>query len=218
VAVTPDKRRGSIINVVSSGVLSVAAGGGYHGLRPWTVEMPYQATKAAVTAPGRPGHCGQPRGGPDRGQPILAVPPRGPGEHDHEHLVPDPQPFHRQRSGTRRRSLDARWRLDGWHIGIRLDAGSDVDTAALRAEVVAALAEQGLSPAVVEHGEGWSAWTTSAEEPAPADVEAHAAAVRRAQRELSATSASPSAWAGRTTARPASRAPSVRPPTPRASP
>jgi hypothetical protein len=45
-----EKKRGSIINVVSSGVLSVAGGGGYHGLRPWTVEMPYQATKAAVTA------------------------------------------------------------------------------------------------------------------------------------------------------------------------
>ncbi|MEU6702092.1 SDR family oxidoreductase [Pseudonocardia sp. NPDC046786] len=45
-----EKKRGSIINVVSSGVLPVAAGGGYHGLRPWTVEMPYQATKAAVTA------------------------------------------------------------------------------------------------------------------------------------------------------------------------
>ncbi|SFL31186.1 SDR family NAD(P)-dependent oxidoreductase [Geodermatophilus ruber] len=45
-----EKKRGSIINVVSSGVLNVAAGGGYHGLRPWTVEMPYQATKAAVTA------------------------------------------------------------------------------------------------------------------------------------------------------------------------
>ncbi|GAB3366040.1 SDR family NAD(P)-dependent oxidoreductase [Modestobacter lapidis] len=45
-----EKKRGSIINVVSSGVLTAAAGGGYHGLRPWTVEMPYQATKAAVTA------------------------------------------------------------------------------------------------------------------------------------------------------------------------
>jgi NAD(P)-dependent dehydrogenase (short-subunit alcohol dehydrogenase family) len=45
-----EKNRGSIINVVSSGVLPVSAGGGYHGLRPWTVEMPYQATKAAVTA------------------------------------------------------------------------------------------------------------------------------------------------------------------------
>lgn len=44
------QRRGSIVNVVSSGVLPVSSGGGYHGLRPWTVEMPYQATKAAVMA------------------------------------------------------------------------------------------------------------------------------------------------------------------------
>ncbi|QOW01469.1 SDR family oxidoreductase (plasmid) [Rhodococcus pyridinivorans] len=44
------QQRGSIVNVVSSGVLAVAGGGGYHGLRPWTVEMPYQATKAAVMA------------------------------------------------------------------------------------------------------------------------------------------------------------------------
>lgn len=45
-----EKGRGSIINVVSSGVLPVSEGGGYYGLRPWTVEMPYQATKAAVMA------------------------------------------------------------------------------------------------------------------------------------------------------------------------
>jgi len=45
-----EKKRGSILNVVSSGVLPVSTGGGYYGLRPWTVEMPYQATKAAVTA------------------------------------------------------------------------------------------------------------------------------------------------------------------------
>lgn len=45
-----EQKRGSIINVVSSGVLSTSAGGAYHALRPWTVEMPYQATKAAVTA------------------------------------------------------------------------------------------------------------------------------------------------------------------------
>ncbi|MDP9823638.1 SDR family NAD(P)-dependent oxidoreductase [Nocardioides massiliensis] len=42
--------RGSILNVVSSGVLSVSSGGAFYGLRPWTVEMPYQATKAALTA------------------------------------------------------------------------------------------------------------------------------------------------------------------------
>jgi NAD(P)-dependent dehydrogenase (short-subunit alcohol dehydrogenase family) len=45
-----EQKRGSIMNVVSSGIINVAAGGGYHGLRPWTVEMPYQATKAAVAA------------------------------------------------------------------------------------------------------------------------------------------------------------------------
>lgn len=45
-----EQKRGSIINVVSSGVLSASSGGAYYGLRPWTVEMPYQATKAAVTA------------------------------------------------------------------------------------------------------------------------------------------------------------------------
>lgn len=44
-----DTKRGSVINVVSSGVLNVADGGAYRGLRPWTAEMPYQATKAAVT-------------------------------------------------------------------------------------------------------------------------------------------------------------------------
>src|SRR5713226_2392854 len=45
-----EKGRGSIMNVVSSGVLPVAHGGGYFSLRPYTVEMPYQATKASVMA------------------------------------------------------------------------------------------------------------------------------------------------------------------------
>jgi len=45
-----EKGRGSIINMVSSGVLPVCAGGGWFGLRPWTTEMPYQATKAALMA------------------------------------------------------------------------------------------------------------------------------------------------------------------------
>lgn len=47
-----EKNRGSIINVVSSGVISSSTGGGYYAMRPWTVEMPYQATKAAVTTLG----------------------------------------------------------------------------------------------------------------------------------------------------------------------
>jgi len=47
-----ERKRGSIVNVVSSGVLAGTVGGAYHALRPWTVEMPYQATKAAVTTLG----------------------------------------------------------------------------------------------------------------------------------------------------------------------
>ncbi|MGH9298576.1 MAG: SDR family NAD(P)-dependent oxidoreductase, partial [Acidimicrobiales bacterium] len=50
--ITPmlEKGNGSILNIVSSGVLSTSIGGGFFGARPWSVEMPYQATKAALTA------------------------------------------------------------------------------------------------------------------------------------------------------------------------
>lgn len=44
-----EAKRGSIINVVSSGILMTSTGGAYYGARPWTTEMPYQATKAALT-------------------------------------------------------------------------------------------------------------------------------------------------------------------------
>jgi NAD(P)-dependent dehydrogenase (short-subunit alcohol dehydrogenase family) len=40
--------RGSIINVVSSGILHYSHGAGFTALRPWSQEMPYQATKAAI--------------------------------------------------------------------------------------------------------------------------------------------------------------------------
>lgn len=43
-----EQKRGSIINVVSNGSLHVSSGGAYYGLRPWALEMPYQASKAAV--------------------------------------------------------------------------------------------------------------------------------------------------------------------------
>jgi NAD(P)-dependent dehydrogenase (short-subunit alcohol dehydrogenase family) len=41
---------GSIMNIVSSGVLMTSNGGAYFGSRPWTTEMPYQATKSALTS------------------------------------------------------------------------------------------------------------------------------------------------------------------------
>ena len=43
-----EKQRGSIINIVSSGVLSFSRSGGYHALRPNSREMPYMASKAAL--------------------------------------------------------------------------------------------------------------------------------------------------------------------------
>lgn len=43
-----DKRRGSIINAVSSGILHHSQGGGYAALRPNSREMPYMSSKAAL--------------------------------------------------------------------------------------------------------------------------------------------------------------------------
>lgn len=43
-----EKRRGSIINIVSSGILAFPRGGGYRALRPNSLEMPYMASKAAL--------------------------------------------------------------------------------------------------------------------------------------------------------------------------
>lgn len=44
--------QGSIMNIVSSGILMTSTGGAYYGARPWTTEMPYQATKSALTTAG----------------------------------------------------------------------------------------------------------------------------------------------------------------------
>ncbi|HEX9880649.1 MAG TPA: SDR family oxidoreductase [Candidatus Binatia bacterium] len=43
-----EKRRGSIVNVVSSGILHFSRGGGYMALRPNSREMPYMSSKAAL--------------------------------------------------------------------------------------------------------------------------------------------------------------------------
>jgi 1,1a-dihydroxy-1-hydro-9-fluorenone dehydrogenase len=43
-----EKKRGSIVNIVSSGILHHSHGGGYTALRPNSREMPYQSSKAAL--------------------------------------------------------------------------------------------------------------------------------------------------------------------------
>src|SRR2546426_554003 len=43
-----ERRRGSIINVCSSGILAHSHGGGYTALRPHSREMPYMSSKAAL--------------------------------------------------------------------------------------------------------------------------------------------------------------------------
>ena len=43
-----EQQHGSIINIVSSGILSFSHGGGYTALRPGSREMPYMASKAAL--------------------------------------------------------------------------------------------------------------------------------------------------------------------------
>lgn len=90
---------------------------------------------------------------------------------------------------TRRRALDAGWRLDGWHLGIRIDTGPDVDPVAQRPEVINAFQAAGLEAVVVEQGDGWSAWVTSEDEPRGADVEERAGRIRNAQRRLATTTA-----------------------------
>jgi NAD(P)-dependent dehydrogenase (short-subunit alcohol dehydrogenase family) len=47
-----EQQRGSIINVVSSGLLNFSHGGGFTALRPHTREMPYMSSKAAVATMG----------------------------------------------------------------------------------------------------------------------------------------------------------------------
>lgn len=45
-----EKKHGNIINVVSSGVLIESKGGAYTALRPYTREMPYMSSKAALAS------------------------------------------------------------------------------------------------------------------------------------------------------------------------
>ncbi|TWE29866.1 helix-turn-helix domain-containing protein [Prauserella muralis] len=84
----------------------------------------------------------------------------------------------------RRRAADAGWRLGGWHVGIRIGTPASVDNVARGADVARALRGEGIDAVVVEHGDGWTAWTTFAQEPVAGQVRDLAARLRAAHREL----------------------------------
>jgi hypothetical protein len=92
-------------------------------------------------------------------------------------------------------ALEAGWQLDGWHIGVRIlpadsatrrrqaelsfaSAGksASVGTSVLRG----ALEASGISGPLVELGDGWAAWLSQHDEPAPSRFSEVIAGVRRA--------------------------------------
>jgi len=90
-------------------------------------------------------------------------------------------------SSTHRRALELGWELEGWHTGIRIGVAGELDLTGRRVDVAAAFDAEQLETVVVEHGEGWAAWTTMKPEPTPVEVQGTAAAIRRVHRRLQTT-------------------------------
>jgi purine catabolism regulator len=85
------------------------------------------------------------------------------------------------------RAIEAGWRLDEWHIGIRLVARHAVDLVAQRVEVQAAFTAEGLDVDAVEQSDGWVLWTSSIKEPRPVQLADISARIRRSQARLRQT-------------------------------
>jgi hypothetical protein len=84
----------------------------------------------------------------------------------------------------RSRAADAGWQLAGWHVGFRIETPSTLDNVARRPDVADVLRAEGINAVIVEHGDGWTGWTTFAQEPLTADVRAIADRLRSAQHVL----------------------------------
>lgn len=82
---------------------------------------------------------------------------------------------------TPMRLLDLSWKVDGSHLGIRIDVPRAADPLALRPDVLRAFAEAGVPAHVVEQGAGWAVWSTFAHVPAAAELQSRSSAIRRAQ-------------------------------------
>lgn len=76
------------------------------------------------------------------------------------------------------RAIAVGWRLDAWHIGIRIQARGDADPIALRDDIDAAFS------ALVEQDDGWVAWTSHDSEPPVTEIQNLATSIRRAQAAL----------------------------------
>lgn len=84
------------------------------------------------------------------------------------------------------RTIALGWRLDAWHVGVRMVSRQQVDHVALRQTVDLAFRAVGLDVQVVEQSDGWALWVSAVEEP-DADVVARiATGVRTAQNALRA--------------------------------
>jgi hypothetical protein len=87
----------------------------------------------------------------------------------------------------RQRLVDIGWRVDGWHVGIRIGVPRGVDVVGQGAEAVAALRGAGVEVSGGGHGNGWTMWTTFDREPGALAVQQLAGRLRRAQRQLQKT-------------------------------
>ncbi|MGN8048912.1 PucR family transcriptional regulator [Curtobacterium sp. 22159] len=85
------------------------------------------------------------------------------------------------------RTIAAGWRLDAWHVGVRVVARQAVDHVALRREVGEAVAAEGLDAVVVEQADGWALWLSFVDEPGRDTVTDVAGRLRRAQNALRST-------------------------------
>lgn len=85
------------------------------------------------------------------------------------------------------RTIAAGWRLDAWHVGVRVVARQGVDLVALRQQVDAVVRAEGLDAVVVEQADGWVLWLSEPDEPGREAVADIAGRLRRAQNTLRTT-------------------------------
>ena len=85
---------------------------------------------------------------------------------------------------VRARALEAGWRLEGHHDGIRILCDPAADLVALRSVVRDALVRAGLGATVVEQPSGWVAWETYTRPPRPSETATLMERVARAHAHL----------------------------------